>query len=231
MPRQLEILPQRLAKRAGFTIVELLIVVVVIAILATITIVTYNGIQNRAYATKVGMAARHYKQVLLLYKEEFGQYPYTVTQVIDSGTNVYGACLGKTGTYSHIEGGRAMCRWGQTKFYVDDAFNLKMASYSKTDPDISSPIGAIDLGPVYPGGPNDYSEGMMFMVHSQTTLDGQLHPYWLSYVVPVSQGCITADVAVYANGDTWPNLTSAKGAKETTTHAGGLTTCLIPLPK
>lgn len=32
----------------GFTIVELLIVIVIIAILAAITIVAYNGIQNRA---------------------------------------------------------------------------------------------------------------------------------------------------------------------------------------
>lgn len=35
-------------QQKGFTIVELLIVVVVIAILAAITIVAYNGIQNRA---------------------------------------------------------------------------------------------------------------------------------------------------------------------------------------
>jgi len=35
-------------KRTGFTIVELLIVIVVIGILATITIVAYNGISNRA---------------------------------------------------------------------------------------------------------------------------------------------------------------------------------------
>lgn len=37
--------------QSGFTIVELLIVVVVIAILAAITIVSYNGITNRANAT------------------------------------------------------------------------------------------------------------------------------------------------------------------------------------
>ena len=37
--------------KQGFTIVELLIVIVVIAILAAITIVAYNGIQNRAKAS------------------------------------------------------------------------------------------------------------------------------------------------------------------------------------
>jgi prepilin-type N-terminal cleavage/methylation domain-containing protein len=45
-------------KNRGFTIVELLIVIVVIAILAAITIVAYNGIQNRAKASAAQAAAR-----------------------------------------------------------------------------------------------------------------------------------------------------------------------------
>ena len=39
---------KKLQAQQGFTIVELLIVVVVIAILATITVVTYNGVTGRA---------------------------------------------------------------------------------------------------------------------------------------------------------------------------------------
>lgn len=38
--------------QAGFTIVELLIVIVVIAILASISVVAYNGIQDRSRAAK-----------------------------------------------------------------------------------------------------------------------------------------------------------------------------------
>jgi len=40
-------------RQSGFTIVELLIVIVVIGILAAITIVAYNGIQTRAQTTKI----------------------------------------------------------------------------------------------------------------------------------------------------------------------------------
>ncbi|MDT4867500.1 type II secretion system protein G [compost metagenome] len=39
-------------KQSGFTIVELLIVIVVIGILAAITVVAYNGIQQRARDTE-----------------------------------------------------------------------------------------------------------------------------------------------------------------------------------
>ncbi|UTX51331.1 prepilin-type N-terminal cleavage/methylation domain-containing protein [Candidatus Saccharibacteria bacterium TM7i] len=52
--------------RVGFTIVELLIVVIVIAILAAITIVAYNGITNRAKdAAMASTASALEKQTLI----------------------------------------------------------------------------------------------------------------------------------------------------------------------
>ncbi|OYX13988.1 MAG: hypothetical protein B7Z16_15000 [Algoriphagus sp. 32-45-6] len=59
----------------GFTIVELLIVVVVIAILAAITIVSFNGISARATNTKIVSAAKSYATLLEMYRQELGEYP------------------------------------------------------------------------------------------------------------------------------------------------------------
>lgn len=62
-------------KQPGFTIVELLIVVVVIAILAAITIVSYNGIKNRAQDSKRLQDAQSIVTALEAYKTLIGVYP------------------------------------------------------------------------------------------------------------------------------------------------------------
>jgi general secretion pathway protein G len=61
--------------QTGFTIVELLIVIVVIGILAAITIVAYNGIQARAYDTRRAAEVSNVKKVLELYMLDNGVYP------------------------------------------------------------------------------------------------------------------------------------------------------------
>lgn len=61
--------------RSGFTIVELLIVIVVIAILAAISITAYTGIQNRAYNTKAISGTTQYQKTLIAYKAVNGSYP------------------------------------------------------------------------------------------------------------------------------------------------------------
>ena len=59
----------------GFTIVELLIVIVVIAILAAITIVAYNGIQNRAHTTANKTAAENLAKKIESYNAIKNTYP------------------------------------------------------------------------------------------------------------------------------------------------------------
>lgn len=61
--------------KSGFTIVELLIVIVVIAILAAISIVAYNGIQQRAQNSKTTTALTAWVKALKLYKVDNGRWP------------------------------------------------------------------------------------------------------------------------------------------------------------
>lgn len=61
--------------RAGFTIVELLIVIVVIAILAAISIVAYNGIQNRGYDSAVQQDLANVGKKIELFNIQNDRYP------------------------------------------------------------------------------------------------------------------------------------------------------------
>ena len=67
----------------GFTIVELLIVVIVISILAAITIISYNGITNRANAAAVKSAAVTVEKKSELYLTDSGnsRYPIVNTEL------------------------------------------------------------------------------------------------------------------------------------------------------
>lgn len=62
-------------KQTGFTIVELLIVIVVIGILAAISIVAYSGIQQRARDTIRINDLKTIQKVVELYNAEKGSYP------------------------------------------------------------------------------------------------------------------------------------------------------------
>lgn len=65
-------------KQQGFTIVELLIVIVVIAILVAITIVSYNGVSNKAKTVAAQSAADNVVKKAEIYNAEKSSYPATL---------------------------------------------------------------------------------------------------------------------------------------------------------
>jgi prepilin-type N-terminal cleavage/methylation domain-containing protein len=75
-----------LRKDRGFTIVELLIVIVVIAILAAITIVAYNGIQNRSKTTASASAGNTVIKKAEAYNSINNSYPTAVGNLNSTAT-------------------------------------------------------------------------------------------------------------------------------------------------
>jgi len=85
------------SKGSGFTIVELLIVIIVIAILAAITIVAYNGIQDRAQSTTIQSDLTNAKDKLMLYKIDNPQYPMTAADLANVGIQLTRSSYDTTG--------------------------------------------------------------------------------------------------------------------------------------
>lgn len=86
-------------KKLGFTIVELIVVIVVISILATMSVAAYSGINVRAQNAQMIAAVNTYVKYFKVYKEQSGGYPVTVTQAGVQLINTPGglrsqACLG-----------------------------------------------------------------------------------------------------------------------------------------
>ena len=89
--------------KAAFTLVELLIVVVIIAILAAITIVAYNGIQNRARASAASSALSQAAKKLELYKVDNSAYPTSANLASAGITNTNDT------TYQYTSDGTTYC--------------------------------------------------------------------------------------------------------------------------
>ena len=132
-------------QRNGFTIVELLIVIVVIGILAAITIVAFNGVQDKAKNQLMVSAVRSYYGALKAYAvENNGALP----------TNT--GCLGSTEVYTSNP-----CFIGANSYGYTPATNNALAPYLGNTPNV--PTGRITSGANSASGIFYYTGGTQYI--------------------------------------------------------------------
>lgn len=125
--------------RKGFTIVELLIVIVVIGILAAITIVAFNGVTNRAKIASLQTDSENALKSLEAYKYTTSAsqlYPVdsTAAALKPSGSNV--------ATYTAYNGQNGYCAQfanGTNSYYVVAGGSVKSGSCTTTTNLVTNP--------------------------------------------------------------------------------------------
>ena len=118
----------------AFTIVELLIVIVVIAILATITIVSYNGITKSAYNSQIISGVRSHYSAIQMYYAMNDAYPQTQREI--DGYSIAMTCLGEG--YKDQTCGSVT----NVTVYEDATYNAQMKTFLGS---ASSPVSSVLL--------------------------------------------------------------------------------------
>lgn len=123
--------------RSGFSLIELVVVVVIIGILAGITLITYRGATERANDTQTISAANQWMKALQMYRARNGSLP-----------NIAG-CLG-SGYMFNYDGkgttGTGQCRQDAASYGVTEntALNQALAPYISTKPTPSMKTTAVN---------------------------------------------------------------------------------------
>lgn len=192
-----------LKTKSGFTIVELLIVIVVIAILAAISIVAYNGIQQRANNMARISNAGDAVKILSAYIATYGKYPY-------AGGN---SCIGNGFAENNTK-----C-WGVDSVTpstrassLNDVELTKIGSLpNNTTPQVQTPAWNA-LGPVY-------------LYNTSYTVDGNVNPLLVLYFLDgANQDCGLSNVVRSTATNTY--ITVASSPKYSTV-SGNSTACFV----
>lgn len=174
----------------GFTIVELLVVIVVISILAAVTVVAFNGIQDRAKRVSAFQSANDTAKLLTAYVMTNGSYPAFSADVCLAGYRTDNLCRGTAG--------------------LTPARDANFEAAIRT-------IGNLPSFPVDNTG-GDYT-GLIFTREAGRTLNGQLAEYSIKfYLSGMGTKCNIPNSVRWSSGgysyadydSTWPSTTQCK---------------------
>lgn len=136
--------------RSGFTIVELLVVIVVIGVLASLVVVAYNGVQQRAYNAKVVSGVNAYLKALYQYKAINDSYPATTS-----------ACLGAN--YPNNACWAANPDGTVVGLAVNATLDTALSQYIQNKPEVGTELISIaPLSNQYRGGAFYYGSGVAY---------------------------------------------------------------------
>lgn len=188
-------------RNAGFTIVELLIVIVVIAILAAMVIVAYNGMQARARAVAVESAVDAYRKGVMQYLTLNDNYPATNTTF----------CLGAVSNY-----GDGCFSGGNATSGTEAALKTVMPSLPQVDSSCKMMYGT------------SCRRNLTLFYQPSATLDGSPHSHYLVYFLDGAQPC-TLGGNVGGSWEAYTSTPNASGYLERD-GTTGVTMCAIAMP-
>lgn len=191
---------------SGFTIVELLIVIVVIGILAAITIVSFNGVSQRSNNTSRIATAKQAVTLINAYIATTGNLPDTTGASFCIGSNFpSGKCWGVDSSSPTLES-------------ASTAFNTTLATVGKVS---AISYGSVDMGywkgigPVYHYAATRTVDGVLKPAIIIYFLDGTNQDCGLNGVVKATQSApagVRENDTVYTSATTSPRNTASTAA-------------------
>lgn len=121
---------------SGFTIVEILITIVVIGILASISIVAFNGVQGRAIDARRVSAIDAVEKAMHVYKAQNGTFPIDYVENMDFETSTPFTCIGESSDYPARDGFEA----GECAYMIEDGSRF---TYAQVIPELNETIKSI----------------------------------------------------------------------------------------
>lgn len=209
--------------KSGFTVVEILVVVIIIGIISTLVVLSYTIYRKNAENAQAASVAQAYIDALNLYKYEKNNYP-----TFPEGY----ACLGEG--YDLLNDGSKTClmqSWGVSQIKESATFNTALRPYFP-----GGKLPKIGDYVMYSSPSSQYTGGYYTSDHPsvQWTLDGVRHPWFVIYFQEgAAAKCPVGPIATLVNidGSGQAHLTSGVPSQGyTMAIEGKITGCLVPMP-
>ena len=197
-------------RNKGFSLVEVLIVIVIIGILAVIVLVSYNNVTVAARNSQTTAAVTQYMRAIKLYALNNRAYPSPIT-----------ACLGDGyGDYDG-DGSAGDCWHLSSPAKESTTFENNLRPYLQNFPMPSTRV--LNVGPFN-------HVGAIFQYSTNTTIDGVMHRWFIAYTME-GNGTKCPIGPVLTLG-TWPAFTSTTPSSGYSSSWGTVATeCWIALPE